>query len=170
MQIVSLTCCGKFWHEWSWVMSHEWFVYVSFLGSWRSWDSVCCRPWRLGTGLADQVIESRYIRYDVCVLFKHFEVTPKKTGMRKLMLYEPQSNVFWIVLTFHCLQPNYRCFRLATLPGCWKRLVLRIMESWCTRARITSLFTEARWNLVDSGCECHDAGYAVGYAGYSDIL
>ena len=94
----------------------------------------------------------------------------KTTGMRELMLYEWQSHVFGMFLTFRCLQPNYRCFRLATLPGCWKRLVLRIMESWCTRARITSLLTEARWNLVDSGCECHDAGYAVGHVGYSDIL
>ena len=151
MHVVSLTCL--LWEVLTWmVMSHEWFVYVSFLGSWRSWDSVCCQPWRLGTGLADR------------------GETKKTTGMRKLMLYESQSNVFWMFLTFDCLQPNYRCFRLAPLPGCWKRLVLRIVESWCTRARITSLLTEARWNLVDSGCECHDAGYAVGYVGNSYIL
>lgn len=133
-------------------MSHAWFVYVSFLGSWRSWDSVCCQPWRLGTGLTDQVIGSRYIRYDgfVCFFVTFRGETKKQWQWESWCYMNHKVMCFECLETFRRLQPNYRCFRLATLPGCWKRLVLRIVESWCTRARIASLLTEARWNLVDS--------------------
>lgn len=81
-------------------MSHEWFVYVSFLGSWRSWDSVCCQPWRLGTWVGWPSWPSDWKQiYQIwcfCVFWNISRWNQKTTGMRKLMLYESQSNVFWL--------------------------------------------------------------------------